>query len=104
MEGWENHSNELIQFTLPRSMSDHSPILLDGGEMRHGNIPFRFEKMWLEVDGFKDLFKSWWKGYYFIGSCTFILVSELKALKSYLKVWNKVVFDNVFIKREMTFN
>ena len=39
-------------------MSNHFPILLDGGEMRRGLAPFRFENMWLEEESFKDVLKA----------------------------------------------
>ncbi|RVW93985.1 hypothetical protein CK203_033990 [Vitis vinifera] len=31
-----------------------------GGGLRRGPSPFRFENMWLKVDGFKDLIRDWW--------------------------------------------
>ncbi|RVW59798.1 hypothetical protein CK203_100599 [Vitis vinifera] len=49
------------QCVLLRPMFDHFSILLDGGGLRRGPSPFRFENMWLKVEGFKDLLKSWKK-------------------------------------------
>ena len=55
--------------------------------------------MWLKVEGFKDLMKSWWEGDNFSGSSSFILAKKLKVLKSKLKKWNKDIFNRVeFLK------
>ena len=43
-------------------MSDHSTILLEGRRVRRGRTPFRFENMWLKVEGFKDMVKGDRKG------------------------------------------
>ena len=52
-----------------------------GGDLRSGNSPFRFENMWLKVEGFKGLVRNWWMGYNFRGSHSYVLVLKLKALK-----------------------
>ena len=83
-------------------MSDHFPILLNGGGLRRGPSPFRFENMWLKVEGFKDLLKSWWEGDNFSGSSSFILVEKLKVLKSKLKEWNKDIFGKVEYRKDLT--
>ena len=56
---WDNHFSEMAQCTLPRSVSDHFPILLDGSRVRRGPIPFHFENMWLKEEGFKEMLKDW---------------------------------------------
>ncbi|RVW35454.1 hypothetical protein CK203_097229 [Vitis vinifera] len=33
---------------------------IEGGGLRRGPSPFRFENMWLKVEGFQDLIRSWW--------------------------------------------
>ncbi|RVW70775.1 Elongation factor 1-gamma [Vitis vinifera] len=70
-----------VESTLSRPVSDHFPILLDGGGVRRGPVPFRFENMWLQEEGFKDLLGGWWQGLRFSGSFSFILAEKLKALK-----------------------
>ncbi|GFY83470.1 sorting nexin 2A [Actinidia rufa] len=47
---------------LSRLVSDHKPVFLVGGGMHMGPAPFRFENMWLWVEGFKDIVKKWWEG------------------------------------------
>ena len=90
----------MVQSTLSRLVLDHYPILLDGGGMRRDPIPFGFENMWLK-EGFKDLLKGWWQGFNFKGSCSFILVAKLKAVKSNLKTWNKEVFGKVEVNKSL---
>ena len=50
----------MVQSPLPRPVSDHSPIFLDGNGLCKGLIPFKFENMWLKVNGFKELINSNW--------------------------------------------
>ena len=82
-------------------MSDHFPILLDGGGLRRGPSPYRFENMWLKVEGFRDLLKSWWEGDNFSGSSSFILVEKLKVLKAKLKEWNRDIFGKVEYRKDL---
>ncbi|KAL6328075.1 hypothetical protein AAG906_033348 [Vitis piasezkii] len=40
----------------------HGRDWTEGGGIRRGPTPFRFENMWLKVEGFKDLVRTWWRG------------------------------------------
>ena len=82
-------------------MSDYSPVLLDEGGVRRGFTHFGSENMWLKEEGFLDLVKQWWTRFRFRGFFSFILVEKLKILKCNLKRWNREVFDNVAIRKNL---
>ena len=84
-------------------VSDHFPVLLDGGGLRRGHTPFRFENMWLKK-GFKIVLRKWWKGIHISGSASFILAKKLKALKPILRSWNKEGFGKVEVQKELVLN
>jgi hypothetical protein len=48
---------------MTRLCSNHFPILLDCGCFLGGNRSFKFENMWLKVDGFVDRVRNWWSSY-----------------------------------------
>ena len=83
---------------MSRVLSDHFPILLEGGSCQRGRIPFYFENMRLKVDNFVDKVKKWWASYLFQGTPSFILAKKLAALKLDLKKWNEAKFGNVTFK------
>ena len=101
---WESYFSVVVHCTLPRPLLDHSPFLLDESGISKGSTPFRFGNIWLKEEGFKDFLKWWSLWYNLRGSYSFILAVKLKALKSNLKSWNKKVFGNVVVRKDMTFN
>eukprot|EP00261_Vitis_vinifera_P032749 XP_019073992.1 PREDICTED: uncharacterized protein LOC109122143 [Vitis vinifera] len=82
---WEDHFSPISQSALPCLFSDHSPIILEAGGFSSGKSPFRFENMWLKIDGFKDPVRSWWNGYSVEGYSSHCIAEKLKALKKDLK-------------------
>ena len=44
---WEEHYPNMSQRRLARVLSDHFPIILEGGAIQKGRRPFRYENMWL---------------------------------------------------------
>ena len=100
----EDHFSTITHFALPCMVSDHSPIVLEAGGFSLGKSPFRFENMWLKIDGFKDLVRSWWNGYSVKGYSNHYIAEKFKALKKDLKIWNKEVVDNVSSNRVKAFS
>lgn len=49
---WEEGFANLCKKQLPNLGLDHFPILLDCGGLHEGWRYFKFENMWLKVDGF----------------------------------------------------
>ncbi|RVX21782.1 Transposon TX1 uncharacterized 149 kDa protein [Vitis vinifera] len=92
---WLDKFSGVNQRRLPRPVSDHFPILLEGGGLRRGPSPFRFENMWLKVEGFLDLVRGWWREIEVRGTASYRLAAKTKELKQKLKVWNREVFGNL---------
>ena len=59
----EDHYLDVTQRVLTRPISNHFPILVEAEGIFRGKSPFRFENMWLKLDGFKDRVLSWWNRY-----------------------------------------
>ncbi|WKA08106.1 hypothetical protein VitviT2T_025855 [Vitis vinifera] len=97
---WLDQFSRVSQRRLPRPISDHFPVLLEGGSWRRGSAPFRFENMWFKVEGFKDLIRNWWQGTEVRGSASFRLSEKLKKVKQKLKVWNMEEFGNLESNKE----
>ena len=55
---WLDQFSGVTQSRLSRPIFDHFPIVLEGGGIRRGPTPFRFENMWLKVEGFKDIVRT----------------------------------------------
>ena len=60
--------------------------------------------MWLKIDEFKDLVRSWWNGYSVEGYSSHYIAEKLKALKKDLKKWNKEVVGNISFNRAEAFS
>ena len=100
-QNWLDKFYGVVQSRLLRPTSDRFPILLKGGGLRRGPSPFRFENMWLKVDGFKDLLREWWQGTEVSGKASFRLASKLKVLKQKIKNWNRDVFGRLEVNKNL---
>ncbi|KAH7838491.1 hypothetical protein Vadar_027204 [Vaccinium darrowii] len=96
-EEWRSLFPEGTITTLPRTYSDHNPLLLH----LHGNIsfiptnkPFRFEAAWIVDPSFEAIVSNNWNG----NNLTDKIVNFSQAANK----WNKEVFGNIFRKKRWT--
>ena len=96
-----DHFGFVSQLKIPRPTFDHTPILLERGGVRRGLTPFRFENMWLKVEGFQDLLEGWWKGVMVYGKANFVLSRKLEEIKLLIKVWNRDCFERLEFNKKL---
>lgn len=100
-EDWEEQFQSARQIALPNTVSDHIPIMLQVEERGGGPRLFKFELMWLEVDGFAEKVKQWWVEANFEGSIGFVFGEKLRVLRKAIKRWNKEVLGSIVEKKKV---
>jgi len=81
---------------LPRTVSDHSPLVISCLRNLHtGPKPFRFLSMWTNNADFKSLVSNAWNAQPFYGCPMYVLTQKLKNLKKIFKEWNSKTFGNI---------
>ncbi|XP_043693090.1 uncharacterized protein LOC122643542 [Telopea speciosissima] len=83
------------QKVLPRSYSDHSPIVISCDDtFKPENTPFRMQRFWSEQPAFKAFVRSSWEALFF-GVPMFVVAAKLKRLKDPLRNWARGVFPHI---------
>ena len=90
----------MSQTVLPRVISNHCPLLVETSGVGKGRCAFKFENMWLKVEGFVEKVQQWWNSYCLTGSPSFVLAQKLKALKEDLNKWNKEEFGDLAFEKK----
>jgi exonuclease III len=97
-EDWSLRWGNPSLWILPRSVSDHCPLVLRYNNVDWGPRPFRFNNHWLNHGNFRGKVEEFWSSNLCEGWMGFILKEKLKGLKETLKVWNKEVYGEIDTK------
>lgn len=105
---WFSYRRAWIErFGTPRQLKgsridfDQWPIFLSLGSLNWGPSLFQFENMWLDHPSFKANISTWWNAPTYGRWVSFQFMEKLRALKGQLKRWNKEVFGDIRIKKEI---
>lgn len=79
----------MSQWALPRTLSDHCPIILKEKILNWGPKPFRVFNGWNEIPGYVEFVKEQWGGLQVRGWAAFVVKEKLKLMKQKLKEWSK---------------
>ncbi|KAL0928380.1 hypothetical protein M5K25_000257 [Dendrobium thyrsiflorum] len=97
---WINSCESTNVFHLSRTLSDHSPLLINIKPMQLNFLAqFRFQNMWMLHDNFMEVVKTNWLAPIYPNNTISgmkRLWLKLKRLKTVLKWWNHHVFKNLF--------
>jgi hypothetical protein len=64
--------SDVSQRRLSRLLSDYFPLMLDCGVGSIASKYFKFEKMWLQFEGFVEHVKTWWGSYKYQGFPSYV--------------------------------
>ncbi|KAK1286517.1 hypothetical protein QJS10_CPB20g01045 [Acorus calamus] len=87
---WEEHFPGCEMIGLPRTTSDHSPIMLVSKPPGRNKHIFRFESWWLECEGFETLIRQSWNSGAGILRGARCIAFKLRRLKQCLKRWGRL--------------
>ncbi|GKV48453.1 hypothetical protein SLEP1_g55266 [Rubroshorea leprosula] len=87
--------NDLKQWGLGRTVSDHCPLLLKNEKIDWGPKPFKFFDAWLEHPDCKEVISKVWKSVEVKGWKGFRLKEKLRETKKALKQWSANHTDEV---------
>jgi hypothetical protein len=100
LDEWINCWGSASLWILPRTISDHSSLLLKCGDRDWGPKPFRFNNFWLENRNFKKLVEEVWRGHGTTGWMRVVLKNKLRALKEEIRVCRKKEYNDLDTKVE----
>ncbi|XP_058075531.1 uncharacterized protein LOC131223951 [Magnolia sinica] len=100
---WIEEFPSVNQIALPRTTSDHCPILLSVVDVNWGPKPFKFNSAWLGINGFKQKIVEWWPSPQVDGFASHRLCCRLRFIKEKLKEWKEEEYWKREIETEALF-
>ncbi|GAU32903.1 hypothetical protein TSUD_152630 [Trifolium subterraneum] len=94
-DSWVFSFPHCVQMALPRSLSDHCPIMLSVDVQDWGPKPFRMMKCWADISGYAEFVKQKWQSFQIHGWSGHILKTKLKLLKAELRSWHQIHTANL---------
>lgn len=96
---WATNFPKLIQNSLPRLGSDHTPIRLEVGMHCSKPRPFRYEVTWSTTEGFNELVHQWWSELTPMGCGAFRFAKKMVGLRVKLRHWAKYSFGSIKLRK-----
>jgi hypothetical protein len=97
---WEGKYPLANVITLPRRVSDHNPILLSfGGKEQGMEALFRFEKWWLEIEGFSEMVRAAWSTKCQLSNPVAVWQFKIRLLRKKIRGWSRNVEEDVKKKK-----
>lgn len=78
---WDNLFPEMYQVAIPKSPSNHIPILFEPFCFVCCSSPFKFEEMWFQANDFFYVVEEAWNSFLFVSSSSQAFALRLKKLK-----------------------
>ena len=86
---WDGFYSASQVRALPRLGSDHTPLVIDTGALVVPTVrQFRFEKWWLQVDGFRDVVEKAWQVNCSFSKSIDVWQFKIRHTRKSLKGWN----------------
>lgn len=86
---------KVVQWGLERLILDHCLISITDDNRDCGPKPFCFMDIWLNDPKCMKLAKEVWEGTQVSGWSGFVIAHKLRAVKDWLKLWNKEEFGDI---------
>ncbi|GKV26106.1 hypothetical protein SLEP1_g35459 [Rubroshorea leprosula] len=92
---WMLNWEDVKQWGLKRTISDHCPILLKREKVDWGPKPFKFFNAWMDQPGCTEIIRNAWNSCEVKGGFGLRFKERLKSTKKALKMWNGSSMTNV---------
>jgi hypothetical protein len=101
-EEWITLGNNSALWVLPRSVSDHCPLMVRSSSSGWGPRPFRFKNFWLSNKAFNGVVKNYWRSSNVTGWMAYVLTEKLKGQKAIIRNWDREVYGGMDAKIEIS--